>query len=268
VGTAKRERQKLGRQARVAAEMAAQQRRQRVKGVRNFVIIIVVIIAALFVLSRYNQDDSKSSSGGTPVSIPIPPAGATVTGATPCPAVDGSSPRTTKFASPPPTCTDPNKTYTATLATTKGEIAFTLDSAAAPIAVNNFVVLARYHFYDGVAFHRIVTGKLDQAGDATGPTPGAGDPGYTIQDEWPSTPNPYLEGSVAMANRGASNSSGSQFFIVIGAGGAGLPVQYTRFGSVTAGLDVANAINAVGSADNDGRPTEVVTITGVTITES
>jgi cyclophilin family peptidyl-prolyl cis-trans isomerase len=163
-------------------------------------------------------------------------------------------------------CIDPAKTYTATMQTTKGAITITLDAKAAPTTVNNFVVLARYHYYDGVAFHRVIPGFVDQAGDANGPTPGTGGPGYTIPDELPTGASPYPEGAVAMANTGQPNSGGSQFFIVVGTGGGQLGPSYSLFGTVTGGLDVAQAINAAGTSS--GTPAEVVTMTNVTITES
>ena len=141
-----------------------------------------------------------------------------------------------------------------------------LDAKAAPITVNNFVVLARYHFYDGVAFHRIIPGFVDQAGDATGPSPGQGGPGYTIADELPTAPTPYPEGAMAMANNSAPNTGGSQWFIVIGDGGAGLTPTYSLFGTVTDGLDVATKINAMGS--ESGTPTKEVTIDSMSITEA
>src|SRR5262249_59406578 len=135
------------------------------------------------------------------------------------------------FAKPPPTCIDPNKTYTATVSTSKGDVTIALDPKAAPMAVNNFVVLSRYHFYDGVAFHRVIKGFMDQTGDAVGPTPGSGGPGYSFADELPTGDKPYTDGTVAMANSGA-NTNGSPFFIVVGDGGNQLSNNYTIFGHV------------------------------------
>src|SRR5215204_5815119 len=79
--------------------------------------------------------------------LPTTIAGAALTGATPCPAADGSSPRTVTFAQAPPSCTDKTKTYTAVVTTDKGAFTIALDAAAAPLTVNNFVVLARYHYF-------------------------------------------------------------------------------------------------------------------------
>ena len=102
---------------------------------------------------------------------------------TECPAADGSSPKTQRFKGPPPMCIDPEKTYTATMETTKGTMMIALDPIAAPKTVNNFVVLARYHYYDGVSFHRIIPGFVIQGGDPEGT--GRGGPGYKFEDELP-----------------------------------------------------------------------------------
>jgi cyclophilin family peptidyl-prolyl cis-trans isomerase len=257
--------------------MAEHKRRQRVRSIRNFGIIVVVIVAAIVFLAWRSGGDktpvtaassSSASAAPTPVAITIPTAGASITGDTPCPATDGSAARTTTFAKPPPTCIDPAKTYAASVATTKGTFSIALDAKSAPITVNNFIVLARYHYFDGVAFHRIIPGFVDQVGDANGPTPGQGGPGYTFADELPKEPSPYAEGAVAMANSGA-NTNGSQWFVVIGSGGSGLGVKYSKFGTIQSGLDVAKLINASGtSGDQQGTPTEEIKINAVTITET
>ena len=70
-----------------------------------------------------------------------------------CPAPDGSSPRQTSFSGTPPMCIDPSKSYTATMETSIGTMVIYLDAAGAPNTVNNFVFLARYHYYDGLIFH-------------------------------------------------------------------------------------------------------------------
>jgi len=258
--------------------MAEQKRRQRVRSVRNFGIIVVVIVGAIAFLAWRSGNDDKapvsassesaaSSAAPTPVAITIPAPGESITGDTPCPPADGSAKRTTTFAKPPPMCIDVNKTYTASVATTKGTFSIALDAKNAPNTVNNFVVLALYHYYDGVAFHRIIPGFVDQTGDATGPTPGQGGPGYTFEDELPKDPSPYTEGAVAMANSGP-NTNGSQWFVVVGQGGAGLGIQYSKFGTVQAGLDVVTAINKAGTSDSSGAPTEEIKVNAISITES
>ena len=182
---------------------------------------------------------------------------------TPCPAEDGTSPVRREFREPPPMCVDPSKRYTATMETSMGTLTIALDAATAPSTVNNFVVLARYHYYDGVIFHRIINGFMCQGGDPTGT--GRGGPGYRFADELPK-PGRYEIGSLAMANAGP-NTNGSQFFLISGPNGAGLPPQYSLFGKVVQGLDVVDAMQRVETDRND-RPLTDVTIDSVTITES
>ncbi|MEM9467548.1 MAG: peptidylprolyl isomerase [Actinomycetota bacterium] len=103
--------------------------------------------------------------------------------ATECPNPDGSSPKTQEFSEAPPMCIDPEKTYTATMVTSMGTMVIHLDAAQAPKTVNNFVTLARYHYYEGIIFHRIINGFMCQGGDPTGT--GRGGPGYRFEDELP-----------------------------------------------------------------------------------
>jgi peptidylprolyl isomerase len=182
---------------------------------------------------------------------------------TECPAADGSSSRTTSFDGPPPMCIDPAKRYTAEMVTSLGTLVIALDPVAAPNTVNNFVVLSRYHYYDGVVFHRIIKGFMCQGGDPEGT--GRGGPGYRFADELPQ-PGRYEVGSVAMANAGP-NTNGSQFFIVSGPSGVGLPPQYSLFGKVVKGLEVLAEMESVQTGPGD-RPAQDVVIESLTITES
>ncbi|MGH9016231.1 MAG: peptidylprolyl isomerase [Acidimicrobiales bacterium] len=174
----------------------------------------------------------------------------------------GSSPQRRKFNAEPPMCIDPGKRYTATMETSKGTMTIELDPAAAPRTVNSFVVLARYHYFDGIAFHRVIPGFVLQGGDPT--EKGTGGPGYQFADELPK-PGRYELGSLAMANAGP-NTNGSQFFVITGPDGVRLPPQYSLFGKVVSGLDVVADIDATGTPG--GKPKERVTIDSVTISES
>lgn len=177
------------------------------------------------------------------------------------PALDGSAPVTKKFASMPPMGIDPTKRYSVTLETTIGTMVIALDAAAAPLTVNNFVYLAAHHYYDGVIFHRIIKNFMCQGGDPEGS--GRGGPGYKFGDELPK-PGKYQIGSVAMANAGP-NTNGSQFFIVSGPSGVGLPPLYSLFGQVVKGLEVVEALQNVATRPGD-RPVEDVVIKSITIT--
>jgi peptidylprolyl isomerase len=157
---------------------------------------------------------------------------------------------------------DTARTYGATMVTSKGTLQLALDPLAAPTTVNSFVFLARWHYFDGIVFHRIIPGFVLQGGDPTGT--GSGGPGYSFADELPK-PGRYELGSLAMANAGP-NTNGSQFFVISGPDGIKLPPLYSLFGKVVGGLDVVATINDLGS--RSGKPTENVTIESVTVTES
>jgi cyclophilin family peptidyl-prolyl cis-trans isomerase len=180
-----------------------------------------------------------------------------------CPNVDGTSPRTTSFDAAPPMCIDTTKRYTATIATSMGEIVVALDAQGAPATVNSFVFLARYHFYDGLTFHRVIQGFVLQGGCPLGT--GTGGPGYRFDDELPK-PGRYEIGSLAMANAGP-NTNGSQFFIISGPSGVSLPPAYALFGKVVKGLDVVDAIEKVETGRGD-KPVVDVVIESITITEA
>lgn len=176
-----------------------------------------------------------------------------------------ASARNDTYSAAPAMVIDQNKTYIATIETNKGTMKAELYAKDAPITVNNFVVLARDGFYDGITFHRIVSGFMVQTGDPLGD--GTGGPGYTFKDE-PVTRD-YVRGTLAMANAGP-NTNGSQFFIVH----ADYPLDknYTIFGKVTEGLDTLDAIASVPVTTNpksgeNSMPTEEVVMTKVTIEE-
>jgi cyclophilin family peptidyl-prolyl cis-trans isomerase len=132
---------------------------------------------------------------------------------------------------------DTTKLYEATIATARGNIVLCLQPDLAPITVNNFVTLARNHFYDGLKFHRVVASFVVQGGDPLGT--GNGGPGYKFNDE--PVHQQYSLGALAMANSGV-NTNGSQFFICIADDTTKLQPLYNLFGQVTSGLAVAQAI--------------------------
>jgi cyclophilin family peptidyl-prolyl cis-trans isomerase len=164
------------------------------------------------------------------------------------------------YAAPPQMAIDPAKTYTATIDTSAGTMTAELFASEAPKTVNNFVFLARDGFYDGVIFHRVISGFMIQGGDPTGT--GTGGPGYRFDDE-PVT-RKYNRGILAMANAGP-NTNGSQFFVMHA--DYGLPPNYTIFGRLTAGEDVLDKIASARTGAQD-RPDSPVTINSVTIAEA
>ena len=177
------------------------------------------------------------------------------------PAAASSGERRTSFDGPPPMTIDPDKTYTAEMVTSLGSMTIHLDPRRAPKTVNNFVFLAGCRYYDSIVFHRVINGFMVQGGDPEGT--GRGGPGYRFEDELPA-PGRYEIGSLAMANAGP-DTNGSQFFIVTGASGMGLPPSYSLFGQVVAGVEVADAIQNVATGPGD-RPLTDVVIESVTVT--
>ena len=168
----------------------------------------------------------------------------------------------TSWSSPPPMTIDENAAYTADLQTSEGDIQIALDAKQAPKTVNNFVFLAKQGFYDGTTFHRVIPDFVIQGGDPEGT--GMGGPGYSFEDELPEA-GQYKVGSVAMANSGP-NTNGSQFFIITGQQGAQLPPNYSLFGTVTQGQDVADKISTMAAPGTEA-PDPPVTIESVTISE-
>lgn len=273
MGTEKRARQKANRAARIqAAEAEVRKAKSRSTGIRIGAVVIagLAVIALLVFLNRDKDDTAVNTAApGSTTTLPLASttsstAPTTTTGEPlPCPAADGSSPKTQTFPSPPPMCIDPAKTYKAKVATSMGDFTITLDAVKAPTTVNNFVYLSRYHYYDGLDFHRIIPTFVIQGGDPNGD--GSGGPGYVIPDELPQAVSDYVPGSVAMANRGP-DTGGSQFFIWTGPNPLPTP-DYALFGQVTEGYDTTvKAISATGS--DSGTPSSKTTITTITIEES
>ncbi len=156
-----------------------------------------------------------------------------------------------------------NKTYTAIIHTTVGDIEIALDTKGTPITANNFIHLSKSDFYNNVIFHRVIPGFMIQGGDPTGT--GMGGPGYKFDDE-PFT-GEYKRGTIAMANSG-KNTNGSQFFIMHA--DYPLPKNYVIFGQVVNGLDTVDKI-ATAKTIRDGRenstPEIPVKMTSVEILE-
>ena len=124
-----------------------------------------------------------------------------------------------------------------------GTIRVELDPAAAPITVENFVKLVNEGFYDGLTFHRIISGFMMQGGDPTGT--GMGGSKETIQGEFAENgvenPIPHQRGTISMARSADMDSASSQFFIVH-EHSAFLDGSYAGFGSVIEGMEVVDAI--------------------------
>jgi cyclophilin family peptidyl-prolyl cis-trans isomerase len=291
MGTDKRERQKAGRQARLAAAQAEEAKKKRLRTAVIIGGVVVVLVAATLALGGLGGDDDGddvATDGSTTTifpeittttGVPIPAPGATIDGETPCPADDGSAERTTTFAQAPPMCIDPEGTYTATFTTTAGDVQVELDTVTTPIAANNFVVLSRYHYFDETALFRTNSDiGIIQGGSPHTQTNSDPGPGYTIEDEGfeddvvtsgAQGPFRYVAGDLVYARPGGQpDSSSAQFFFCATDACSGLDGQgiYITFGRVTAGLDVLEAILASAPA-GEGAPVPIPLVESITITE-
>jgi cyclophilin family peptidyl-prolyl cis-trans isomerase len=271
MGTEKRQRQKEGhRLQREELERRARKQQSR-RRLYLFGGLIVLFFAVVFVLSLLGgDDDSGDETAADSTTTTVPATTTTVESTTECPAADGSSPRTDTFETPPPTCIDPARTYTATIETSEGPITVDLDTEATPDTVNNFVVLSRYHYYDDTPVFRTDPSiGIIQAGGQDAQS----SPGYTIQDE--GSGFTYEPGQLVMARTGEPNSAGAQFFLIGTDAASALDAQgtYVVFGTTDqAGIDVVNSILDLHEADPSsglgGAPSRPVTIESVTIEES
>ncbi len=258
-------------------------RAQRKKArLRRQVITMVILVALLLGISLLVTSRDDGGDGDTPPAdeaktLPTakPVADETaVTGDTPCPPADGSAKPTYKFEKAPPMCIDPAKSYVAKLATSEGDIEVTLDTQKTPKTANNFVVLSRYHYYDGTALFRTNTGiAIIQGGSPH--TQGNDDPGpgYNIEDE--GSGFKYTEGDLVMARSQGPNSASAQFFFAAGPETSQLDGQgtYVTFGKVSKGTDVMKKILQLHKDDpqagqpGEGKPSKLVTIKTVEIVE-
>lgn len=145
------------------------------------------------------------------------------------------------------------KVTKAVIETTHGKIVLNLLPDNAPETVRNFIKLAKSGFYDGTLFHRVIPGFMIQGGDPNSKQPdkskwGIGGPGYTIKAEF--NPRSHLRGVVSMARATDPNSAGSQFFIVT-TDSTFLDRQYTAFGEVIEGMEIADKIVNLQKDEND-----------------
>jgi peptidyl-prolyl cis-trans isomerase B (cyclophilin B) len=155
---------------------------------------------------------------------------------------------------------------TANIETNHGKISFELLPDLAPETVRNFEKLTKDGFYDGTLFHRVIPGFMIQGGDPNTKTDnkgswGMGGPGYNVKAEFSS--RSHLRGIVSMARAQDPDSAGSQFFIVT-SDSAFLDRQYTVFGQVKEGMDVADKIVNMDKDGNDC-PLEKVIMTKITL---
>jgi cyclophilin family peptidyl-prolyl cis-trans isomerase len=240
-----------------AARQAQQNRRQR-RGLRYGVAIgIVAILFTFGVLGTGAVRNNKKTTSTTD-------ATQNIAGRPPCPKADGSSKRTLIFDTAPGPCIDKKKTYEAVIKTTAGILTAEIYPGRAFNAANNFIFLARYHFYDGLPFHRVLKDSFAQTGDPV--APGITGPGYVFDDDGlPASSTQYVRGALLFAHE-AADDNGSQILIITGPGGASLNPTFPLFGQVKKGFSVLDRINA-GAGDNVNTPTLRYSIQSIEVTE-
>jgi cyclophilin family peptidyl-prolyl cis-trans isomerase len=226
---------------------------------KDKVVIVLISTALLIVLGLGIYGIINQNNNGSGQNIPIPEV--TVSTSTSDAVVNNQSQITA------------NMKHLITIKTNYGTIEFGTYDNDAPKTAQNFITLTQKGFYNGLTFHRVISGFMIQGGDpycssatSTGIC-GAGGPGYKFEDELDqntqSYQQGYLRGVVAMANSGP-NTNGSQFFILHQ--DYPLPYNYTIFGKVISGMDVVDKIAAVKTSDSD-RPVSPVIMESVTSKE-
>lgn len=147
------------------------------------------------------------------------------------------------------------------------QIKLELYPEAAPITVQNFIDLVQKGFYNGLTFHRVISGFMIQGGCPNGT--GTGGPGYQIKGEFASNgvdnPIKHTRGVISMARAMDPNSAGSQFFIMH-QDAPHLDGSYAAFGKVTEGMDVVDEIASVRTDWND-KPLQPQVIKEIVYTE-
>lgn len=172
----------------------------------------------------------------------------------------------TKKAEATPATTEDRNLPTVTM-TVKGfgDIVVELDPVVAPNTVKNFLTLANDGFYDGLTFHRVISGFMIQGGDPNGN--GTGDPGYSIKGEFNANgienPLKHVRGVISMARGEGMDTAGSQFFIMHGDADY-LDGNYAAFGNVVSGIEIVDQIAAV-ATDGLDKPEEDVVIEKVVV---
>jgi peptidyl-prolyl cis-trans isomerase B (cyclophilin B) len=268
---------KLERQLTRRAERA---RRRRIVGVIVTVVAVVAAVGIVYWLANLGDGDNPAAATPT-TSDTAPPAGKTTEG--PCKYTETPAEPAAKDTGgmPPDPAQTPNTgTVKVDLKTDQGDIPLVLDRAKAPCTVQGMEFLTKAKYFDATKCHRLTTIdglKVLQCGDPTGA--GSGGPGFTIKDEKPTdlkagqpgqdgSPTViYPRGTLAMANTGAPNSGGSQFFMVFG--DSTLAANYAVFGTIdAAGLTVIDKVAAAGvdGGAQDGAPKTPVNIQTATVT--
>ena len=246
------------------AEKAARRKARFRRQIMGWVMALAgLALVAIVLVMTLGKDEPDLLSDSDPFPASATPTASVPPSASPSPTPPPTTGDCTKpkdiehgqhtFAAPPCMAIDTDSTFTATLKTNHGDITIELFDDVAPKTVNNFVVLSRKGFYDGLIFHRVIDEFMLQSGDPDGN--GTGGPGYEFEDEFDPQVNFDKPGLLAMANSGPA-TNGSQFFITEVAT-THLNQKHTIFGEVVEGMDVVHEIASV-KTEADKPVTDVV----------
>jgi cyclophilin family peptidyl-prolyl cis-trans isomerase len=250
------------------------------------VVVAAVIVGIVLLVNGSGNKTAKNpppttttttTTASTVTTFPPPTTQplSTAAAATTCPPATGSTKRVVWFTRAPSPCIPATSVWDATFKTSLGDIVVNMPAAASFAAVNNFVFLARYQYYNGTFFHRVIPGFVVQGGDPTGTGSGGphGYPGYSFTGNTPAAncktkPSQaacYQPGDIALANSSGPSTDASQFFFVLPGGQTTLNTEpnYTIFGHVVSGMSVVDKIGADGSSS--GTPTVTVYLLSVTV---
>ncbi|WP_246158884.1 peptidylprolyl isomerase [Catellatospora sichuanensis] len=242
--------------------------------VTAIVVVLICTVVAAVVLVQRLRDEAATGAGPGNEPAAAASAGSPAGGACRWLPTDEASNPNIKNVGTPPTTVPTSGVQQLTMTTDHGVIKVQVETAKAPCAAASITYLAGRKFFDNTRCHRLVTEGIEvlQCGDPT--ATGMGGPSYRYAEEnLPNVTDPaknYPVGTLAMAKTQDPATTGSQFFIVYGP--SPLTPDYTVLGTLTAGLDVVQAIGKAGAVDpagkaaTDGAPSSPVTITSLTVT--
>lgn len=296
----KRARQRAAREQKQAIVEKDRKRRRNTRRGITLTIVAAIIVLIVFLVNSSSGKTAKGSTTTTTTTTTSTSTSSTVTTTTfptpttqplttaafvpTCPPAKGSPKRVVWFTKAPPRCISATSVWEATFSTSLGSIVVSMPAAASFAAVNNFIFLARYQYFNGTFFHRVIPGFVVQGGDPTGLGNGGagtgtggklkyGFPGYQYTGNTPPascTTKPsqaacYQIGDLVLANSNGPSTDSSQFFFVLPGGQTQLNTEpnYTIFGKVILGMSVVEKIGAYGSGS--GTPTVRVYLLSVTM---
>jgi peptidyl-prolyl cis-trans isomerase B (cyclophilin B) len=294
VASKKQRQRQLARDAyeRRLERRAERDRRAKVWTAATIVAVVVVGIGVLsaFLAGAFSNKPAAKAAANASSTPSVTASASASPSASPTPTTalvngkcvytaSGTAARKVKL---PPAKPDTSAKYQATIATNRGNIVINMLNFAAPCTVNSFVSLADQSYFNKTHCHRLTTSGIYvlQCGDPLGT--GQGGPGYVFPNEnlngltlstcAGSTEKcaTFPPGTVAMANTGANDSNGSQFFLVYKT--TVLPDSYTPFGTIVSGLNIVQNVAKAGSDNSngtgDGHPKEAVDIASVKIKQT